>query len=424
VGAEDPFLWGAAVSSHQVEGDNHRNDWWDWELEPGRIADGTTSGDAAAWWGGRAEEDLSRAADLGLNAIRMSLEWSRLEPEPGRFDPAAFDRYRAILDHARSRGLSVVLTLHHFTLPRWVAKLGGFVHENVPALFEGYAERAARELGDRPALWATLNEPSVLAWMAYGGDRWPPGKKSLRACFTALSRMLESHALAYRAIHRVIDRARVGIVLNLPYFVPARPGSALDRFVCRAQDWGFNGAVVEALKSGVLPAPISLTRKRIAHLDASLDWIGLNYYGRYDVRFDLRSAALLFGKHVQEGSIKKGEVDWGAPDPDGMIEQLRRLSVFERPLYVTENGICDEADVLRPRFLRDHALALERERQNLDVRGYFHWALVDNFEWAEGWSARFGLFALDRRTQERTPRKSAGVYRALRSELDARWQRA
>jgi beta-glucosidase len=412
------FLWGAAVSSHQVEGDNRNNDWWDWERAPGHIADGSTSGAAAEWWSGRAEEDLARAKSLGLNAIRMSVEWSRLEPEPGRFDPSAFERYRAILRAARDHDLRVMMTLHHFTLPKWAAKLGGFSHDHLPELLEGFAERTARELGDHVSLWATINEPSVLAIMGYAGTRWPPGRGSMRACFEALARMLSAHERMYRAIHRVIPSARVGIVLNAPYFTPASDSMA-DRVVTRAQDWAFSGAVLHALRTGALRPPISIFPRTEPMLPRSYDWIGLNYYGRYDVRFDPKLPQVLFGRHVQSPTIKHGDTDWGQPDADGMLAQLRRLSDLHVPLYVTENGVYDNEDERRPRYLRDHVDAVLRaRREGLDVRGYFHWALVDNFEWAEGWATRFGLFALDRETQERTRRKSAEVFTELCSATD------
>lgn len=409
----DSFLWGAAVSSHQVEGDNRGNDWWDWEQIPGHIADGSTSGAAAEWWSGRAEEDLARAKSLGLRAVRMSVEWSRLEPEPGRFDADAFERYRAILRAAADHELRVMLTLHHFTLPRWAAKLGGWAHPALPELLEGLAERTARELGSHVALFATINEPSVLAFMAYAGRRWPPGLGSMRACFEALGRMLDAHARMYRAIHRAIPEARVGLVLNAPYFAPAS-GSIADRAVARAQDWAFSGAVLHALKHGALRPPVAIVPRNDPFLPRSYEWIGLNYYGRYDVRFDPTNPALLFGRHVQEPTIAHGETDWGRPDPEGMLAQLRRLSDLHVPLYVTENGVYDNEDERRPSYLRDHVDAVLRaRREGLDVRGYFHWALVDNFEWAEGWATRFGLFALDRATQARTRRRSAEVYAEL-----------
>ena len=410
----DDFLFGTATSSHQVEGGNRHNDWWEWEQRPGAIEDGTTSGDAAAWWSGKAEEDLAEAAALGQNAHRMSLEWSRLEPEPGRFDRGAFERYREILDFAKKRGLTVLLTLNHFTLPTWVARLGGWTHENTPPLFEGFADRAARELGDRVGLWATLNEPSVLAYMGYAGDRWPPGRESLPAAFVAMRRMLDAHARGRDAVRRVLPDARVGLVLNLPWFVPADPERRLDRWAAAMQDWAFNGCVVHALAEGELCFPLVLGRRRAPELSGAYDWIGLNYYGRYDVRFDPRAIGAAFGRHVQEPTVRTEHNDWGRPSPEGMVHQLERLSRLGAPLYVTENGTFDPDDVRRPGFLIDHVRALgEAVAGGLDVRGYFAWSLVDNFEWAEGWSTPFGLLALDRETQARTRRPSAEVYAAI-----------
>jgi beta-glucosidase len=150
------FLWGAATSSHQVEGGNDGNDWWDWEAA-GRVARGETSGNAAEWWTGRAEEDLKRAADMGHNAHRMSLEWSRLEPQPGHWNDAAFERYRAIVGTMRDLGLTPSVTLHHFTLPRWAARAGGWKNRGIVERFAWFARVCARRLADLVDTWATIN---------------------------------------------------------------------------------------------------------------------------------------------------------------------------------------------------------------------------------------------------------------------------
>lgn len=416
------FLFGAATSSHQVEGWDTESDWWAWERRTGTIVDGTTAGEAAGWWTGKAEEDLAEAAALGQNAHRMSLEWSRLEPEAGRFDAEAFERYREILRFAREHGMSTLLTLNHFTLPRWIERLGGWAHPNVPALFEGFADRAARELGPLVDLWATLNEPSVLAFMAYAGDRWPPGKKSITQCFVAVRHMLDAHARAYRALHRELPQPRVGIVLNCPSFAPADPSRRLDRLAAAGQDWAFNGAKLLALREGTLRFPLAWTQKAASELARSFDWVGLNYYGRYEVRFDPRATETPLGRHVQTPTVRTEHNDWGQPSPEGMVEQLERLRRLGVPMYVTENGTFEPGDTLvgdashvdRERYLVDHVRALAGAvKRGLDVRGYFCWSLVDNFEWAEGWSTRFGLLALDRETQTRTPRPVASTYAAI-----------
>jgi beta-glucosidase len=308
----------------------------------------------------------------------------------------------------------MLVTLHHFTLPRWLAKRGGWSDPTTAFTFARYAQRAAVELGPVASRFATMNEPSVLAWSAYAGTRWPPGLGSLPGAFIAIAHMLEAHARAYRSIRRARRDAEVGLVVNMPWFVPADRSRRRDRAAAAAQDWAFNGAVLAALTDGRLRFPLSVTARRVDHLAHSVDWLGLNYYGRYDVRFDPTATDAAFGRHVQEPTVRNEHTDWGQPSPEGMVHQLRRLSELGVPLYVTENGVFDNDDTERARFIEDHLLAvLDARRAGLDVRGYFVWSLVDNFEWAEGWSTRFGLLALDRETQARTPRPSAKVYETL-----------
>jgi beta-glucosidase len=385
------FLLGCATSSHQVEGGNQANDWWDWEMLPGKIAGGERSGDACAWWHGQAETDLTLAAGLGQNAHRLSLEWSRLEPEPGRWDAAAFDRYASLLAHLRQLGMRSMVTLHHFSLPRWVGP-AGWTDPSLPARFAQLAAECARRLGPLVDLWATINEPLVLVFMAYLGRAWPPGHGSMGSALRAIRRLREAHLAAHAAIHGVHDDARVGVVLNLPVFDAARPRDPRDRAVRRAQEFLFNEWFLRSLKG--------------RH-----DFLGLNYYGRYAVRFDLGAAGQIFGRHVQTPTVSTPRTDWGQIHPRGLTDQLRWLGRFGAPVYVTENGVYDNEDRVRPQVLRDHlAAVLDALDQGVDVRGYFHWSLVDNFEWAEGWRAHFGLIAVDRQTQARRPKASAEVY--------------
>ncbi len=409
------FSWGAATSSHQVEGDNRNSDWWQWEQRPGAIHDGTRSGDAAGWWSGQAEADLRRAAQLGHSAHRLSVEWSRIEPSPGRYDEAALARYAAILECAQGLGLRTMVTLHHFTLPRWAAAGGSWLDPGLGARFAALATRCAQAWGPRVDLWATINEPNVLAVMGYGTGQWPPGRTRLDEALRVMSQLLRAHAMAYEALHRTDARARVGLVLNVPCIDADRPTHPLDRAITRAQDWTFTGAWLWALEHGRIPPPLSLRPRLVPGLAGSFDWLGVNYYGRMAVRFDARGAARGFGRHVQEPSVRSAfGADWGQIHPAGLAQALRRTARLGAPVYVTENGICDPDDRLRPRYLVDHIRAVRGVlAEGVDVRGYFHWSLVDNFEWAEGWSAPFGLLALDRETQERRVRRSATIYAAI-----------
>lgn len=414
-----PFLWGAATSSHQVEGNNDGNDWAAWE-RAGRVTDGSGAGNAAAWWAGHAENDLSLAAELGHNAHRLSLEWSRIEPQPGVFNADAIARYRRLLRHANRCGLAVMVTLNHFTLPHWVGP-AGWCDPALPEAFTRFATHAAFELKDDVALWVTLNEPNVLALFGYADTVWPPGQGSFWAAAKALTHQLEAHARAYRALKEKGLQAPVGLVLSLPFFAPARRRHPLDEAVCALQDWSFDGALLHGLRRGWVPPPYAVWPRSIPGLAGALDFIGLNYYGRYDVRFDPSSTNAFKGAHVQTPTVRTETNDWGQPFPEGLRRQLHRLTPLDVPIYVTENGTCDPDDHQRGDFIRNHVGAMLQARdEGVDVRGYFHWSLIDNFEWAEGWGPHFGLIALDREHQTRTPRNSAYVYQRICEAQGAR----
>jgi beta-glucosidase len=340
----------------------------------------------------------------------MSLEWSRLEPEEQRFDDRAFDRYYELLRAARAMGQKVMLTLNHFTLPRWLARRGGWLDRKAPEAFAELARRAALRFGTEVELWCTQNEPNVLALMAYADTRWPPGLGDTQAAFRALSNLLTAHARAYRELHAVLPKARVGIVLNMP-ILDAASTRRRDRLVATLQDWAFSGALLAAFESGVLLPPLTLVPTRVRGLARAYDWLGLNYYGRYAVEFALGSGRELFGRRVGANNTRTEWNDWGEAFPRGLERQLVRLARLGVPLYVTENGVMDASDTRRPEFLHEHVRAVARAlAAGSDVRGYFHWTLVDNFEWSEGWSAPFGLHALACDTQRRTLRASGELY--------------
>jgi beta-glucosidase len=351
-----------------------------------------------------------------VKSVRLSLGWSRLEPAPGIFDDAAFARYAEILAHCRGLELEPMIGLNHFTLPGWLADRGGWLSDEGAVRFGAYAARCGERLGAYATLWSTLNEPSVLAFMSFAGGFWPPGLRSPLAAARALRHQLLAHAQAAHALKRTHRSARVGLVINAPDFAPARPEHVADRAVVAAQDWSFTGAVLDALANARLLPPLSLLPVAAPILAGSLDWIGLNYYGRYRVHFDARRPGELFGRRLTERTVHTANADWGEIAPSGLLAQLTRLGrvLPKTAIYVTENGLCDPDDRRRPAYIADHVRAVHGAiARGVDVRGYYVWTLVDNFEWAEGWSAPFGLFALDRATQVRTARESARVYAAI-----------
>lgn len=411
------FLWGTATAAHQVEGQNCNNQWWDWEQQPGRIWHNDRSGDACGWWC-NAESDLDRAAALGQNAHRLSLEWSRIEPQEGNFDPTAIQRYRALLLALRQRGLTPMITLHHFTNPRWLEARRGWLHPATPQRFARFAAHAVATLGDLCNLWCTINEPLVYATQSYLLGAWPPGTRHPLRAFQAASAMLRGHALAAAVIHRLSPIHRVGIVHNLRIFEPASP-AARDVAVAAMWDYLFNGALMIAIRSGRLLPPFGTGRTINHDMRASCDFFGLNYYTRERVAFSARAPGMLFGRRFTPSNVPQSDrggdgATYGEIYPHGLYRALRRVARLKLPIYITETGLPDADDDQRPRFILDHLHAVHRALCNgVDVRGIFLWTLVDNFEWSEGWGLRFGLYALDLATGERRLRPSGALYAAI-----------
>jgi beta-glucosidase len=402
------FKWGVATAAHQVEGGNTHNDWWTWEQTEGHIKQGHKSELACDWWA-NAEADFDRAAAMGLNSLRISVEWSRIEPGPGEFDESALERYNQMLQGLRERHIEPMVTLHHFTNPSWLAEQGGWENPETIALFTRFVRRTVEVLGQHCDLWCTINEPNVYGYLGYLEGTFPPGRSDFGAARRVIRHLLSGHAAAYREIHALQPDARVGFAHNMNPFDPANPRSPLDRRVARTADQVFNQSILTALTRGrwTLPLGFGLAWK----LRRTLDWIGLNYYTRDLIAFDYAQRRTLFGRRLHADDAELLDGGYGEFYPQGLFRCLRRLARLGVPIYVTENGIPDHDDDQRPRHLLAHLHQMWRAIQLCyPVMGYYHWTLADNFEWAEGWTLRFGLIALDPQTQARTPRRSADLY--------------
>ncbi|MBI3998824.1 MAG: glycoside hydrolase family 1 protein [Armatimonadetes bacterium] len=409
IGFPDGFRWGTATSAYQVEGDNTASDWWLWEQQPGRIRGGDRSGLACDWWRS-AERDFDLMVALHQNAARLSVEWSRLEPRPGQWDQAAEERYLEMFRGLRARGIEPLVTLNHFTLPRWVAERGGWTWKGiVPALaaFAGRFVRAAAVLVD---FWITINEPVGHLIGAYLLGQLAPGRTSLAAFIRALVHSVRAHAAAYRAVHQAQPEARVGVAAYLRPVQPVRADSPLDRWLAARMDRLVNWMYLDALRTGWLVGPAGI-RVRIPEAVGTLDFLGVNYYTRTLLAFDLRRPRTLFARPETPFDSEMSDADYSEVYPDGLLLALRQARRYGLPMYVTENGLPDADDDLRPRFIVDHLRRIgQAVQEGCPVLGYYHWSLVDNFEWAEGWNLRFGLYALDPATQVRTARPSAALY--------------
>jgi beta-glucosidase len=404
------FQWGVATASHQVEGNNEHNQWWNWERQPDRIAGGHTSGIACNWWQ-NAEADFDHAMAMGLTSLRLSIEWSRVEIAPGRIDTAVLDRYREMLQALQDRGITPMVTLHHFSDPLWLAQKGGWTRPDVIPYFTRYVEQVVQALGEFTTCWCTINEPNVYTSLGYIRGVFPPGEQDLKKAALVLRHMLQAHGAAYKRIHQLQEHASVGLAHNIRFFDPVNPRSPRDRAVAWLQDFFFNRTTLAAVWDGIWLPPLGYglafeTRR-------TLDWIGLNYYTRDRIAYD-RTAGPGYGRTERTPNAELMDGGYGEFYPEGLARAVKSLSRLGIPIHITENGIPDADDDQRPRALLLHLHQLWRALQdNIQVRSYHHWTLVDNFEWAEGWTLPFGLIELDRQTQKRRARPSAELYGAI-----------
>jgi beta-glucosidase len=410
------FLWGTATSAHQVEGGNRLNDWWRFEHQPGTIADGTVSGDACLHYQ-RFDEDFALAAADGHNAHRISLEWSRIEPERGRIDPEAIAHYHAVLASLRRHGLEPIVTLHHFTNPLWIADQGGWENRATLERFGEFVRLCAREYGGEVDWWCTVNEPEVYAFRSYSEGSWPPARRNDGAALAVMANLLEAHGLAFRILREEDTRdadgdghaTRIGFAKAWVTFEALRPWSPLDRLRARVEDAVFNRAVAQAAVTGDLHLAIPGAHGVKRHVEAlvgSLDYLGINHYTRWKVDAIGRQA------HVAAPGAPLTDLGWEI-HPEGFERALMGAALQGVPVLVTENGFADRADAFRPRALVQYLLAMGRAIDHgARVIGYLHWSLMDNFEWAEGFRPRFGLYGVDHEHPERPRerRRSADLY--------------
>ena len=400
------FLWGAATAAHQVEGGNSNSDWWDWELRPGTNCP-DPSGIACDHWT-RYADDIALAASLGLNTYRYSVEWARLEPAEGVFDGAALDHYLAVTDAVLAAGLIPMVTLYHFTLPRWLAAKGGWLAPDAPALLARFAGRVARALAGRVRWHCTLNEPGVVAFGGYlGALGFPPGKTDLGSWDRAAANLAAAHRLVLPAVKDADPAAIAGLTNSMMEWEADEGGRAFMEWLRHRNEDVFLAAAVDD------------------------DFVGVQTYTRVPVMLPgwqslLLRTALRVPPLIAMAApplIRRQALDPNPPLPAGrrrtqmgyefrpqaVAATIRRVAALlpGKPLVVTEHGIATDDDAERIEFIDGGLRAIHGELDaGVPVRGYIHWSLLDNFEWARGYSQRFGLIGVDRSTLARTVRPS------------------
>ena len=393
------FLWGVSTSAYQVEG-GILNDWSRWEkkklefrskkLEGAkptnppftRGAEDFVCGQACDSYN-RYEEDLALVKDLHCGAYRMGLEWARLEPEEGKYDFDSVLYYRQVLKAAKAKNLKVVLTLWHFTNPVWFADRGGWENKKAVEYFARYVKLVTRELGDYVDYWVTINEPLVAISNGYLTGKFPPNRKNILAARRVYNNLVRAHQTAYEIIHKKFPEAQVGLTMLTNFFEPAHSWNLVENIFAKLAGYCWNDRFVRKLND-------------------NYDFLGLDYY--FHDRIVWRPP---FKKNLNK---KTTDLGWEIY-PAGILEVLKDYAKFKKPLFIMENGLADASDKKRAEFITEHLKYVHQALgEGVDVRGYFHWSLIDNFEWAEGFRGKFGLYSVNRKTFARVARPSAKIY--------------
>lgn len=383
------FLWGTATSAYQIEGGNFNADWYEWEKK-GRVERKETAGRASEHYH-LYEKDFDLVKGLGQNIHRLSIEWSRIEPEEGKFNQKEIDHYRQVLRALKKRNIKSIVTLHHFTNPLWLARLGAWENKKTPRYFTRYTDFVSRQLGEYVDFWITINEPMIYIDQGYFEGVWPPGKRNqILTGLRVLANMIKAHKLAYKTIHQNQKNAQVGLAKDNQYFDPYRKNFLPDRLTVKFMNYFWNHLFLKKTKG--------------CH-----DFIGLNYYLHNRLEFRLIKASHLFF-NIRNENKSLSDITWEIY-PKGIYYLLLDLKKYNLPIYITENGIADSQDKKRVRFIIEHLKYVHQAiQERADVRGYLHWSLIDNFEWDKGYRGKFGLAKVDFKTQERILRPSAEIY--------------
>jgi beta-glucosidase len=370
------FLWGTSTSAYQIEGGGTNTDWWRFERAPGTVAV-EECGEACDSWH-RYEEDLDLLVQFGLNSFRLSIEWARIEPEYGVFSRDALDHYRAVLEACHARGIVPVVTLHHFTLPLWVADAGGFENPEIVTWLTNYASVVGREFGALIGIACTINEPNIVAVMGYLLGVFPP-QVTDDGRFVAVNEMMrKAHVAMREALREGPGTYPIGMPLSMQDY-ETLPGGEQEMHAMRDE----------------------MEDKYLRACEGD-DYLGVQCYTKMVVGPD----GVVFDPPGEKTEM--GYLFW----PQCVEQTVRRAASFSSlPIYVTENGIGTDDDDQRIRYLTGALQGLHRVLdEGVDVRGYFQWSLLDNFEWSLGYRPKFGIVSVDRTTFVRTPKPSAQWY--------------
>lgn len=403
---EEAFLWGVATSAFQLEGSPHA-DWSSWDTI---LSEKPAVTNHYALY----REDLALLKDLGVNAYRFSLEWSRIQPREHEWDEEALEHYLEIIGILKKNNIEPMVTLHHFTHPLWFIKKYPWHEEESIDKFIAYVKRITAALcGVR--YWITFNEPYVLILAGYLEGCTPPAIRNAQLGVKALANILRAHAAAYDIIHDACPDARVSVAHNMAALAPWKKWNPLDKILARVAKYFYNHSLLDAFLTGSLKIKFPF-REEIeipVPIKNKLDFFGVNYYTRIHLRFNPFKKMGIEMRHRDIEGNGLTDMGWEI-HPNGLEKVLRYASRLKVPLIITENGIATRDSQKKIGFMKRHIDVLEKCKQKgMDVRGYFYWSLIDNYEWLQGLDARFGLYRVDFETLKRTPTNAAAYYSYL-----------
>ncbi len=386
------FLWGASTSAYQIEG-GITCDWSEWEKSDKRLnelkskglkSDDFICGQAVDSYN-RFDEDLECIKELNLGGYRMGIEWARIEPKEGKFDMNEIEHYREILQKLKKNNIKIVLTLWHWTNPVWIRDQGGWTNKKTVKDFSRYVELVVNELGDLVDFWVTLNEPMIHVFNGYLIAKFPPAKKGrIFQGLKVYKNLVSAHKRIYKIIHQKNNNAKVSITQIVNYIEPAHKWNPLEQLIAKLYHYFGNDKFLKDIKK-------------------HLDYIGFDYY--------FHDRMVWYPPFRKNLNKEVNDMGWEIY-PEGIYHVLKYLSKYQLPLYIMENGLSDEDDDQRESFILRHLQYVHGAiEEGFDVRGYFYWSLLDNFEWAAGWEPKFGLYEVDRKSNfKRTARQSSKVY--------------
>ncbi len=390
------FLWGVSTSAYQIEG-SVVNDWSEWEKSEARLSqlkekglnsDDFICGQACDSYN-RYKEEIELIKKLKCQTYRFSIEWARVEPEEGKYDNQAIEHYQKQIQILRKNNIEPFITLWHWTNPLWIAKLGGWENKETIRHFLKYVEKVLDWLGTDVKYWLTLNEPETYVGLGYVAGIFPPQVISLFRANNVFKNLMEAHRQAYRLIKtKLKNQAQVGLTHYFIYQTPYK-NNLLNRWLVKLLDY--------------------IRRQRFLKASEDYqDFIGFQYYHHDRIKFKLGGRFLIAEAKNENKEVT--DMGWEIY-PEGIYHLLKYVKKYNLPVYITENGIADEDDDQRGKFIINHLRYIHQAiSEGVDVRGYFYWSLIDNFEWQHGYKPKFGLYAVDRKTFKRTARPSAKFY--------------